>query len=234
MRPPDRSNGALRSFGPGDGRRAGADQRLSTMASSPRPWRPARTEPRSVRPCREPARRPLTAATNTSSPMPNARRAPIRRSAPQPSRRQQQRSEHQRVAIDHPVGRRSRRAAGRGTAAVTLQLDPPTTRDGPDSSRTQRPRRCVRACEVRGDDQSAAAASPRRRTARRCLVTSRGLPGNCTCERSPVMSTDAPVSDAHQSRPRNSGADLRKQGEPRPRTRPRSDEDPRSGPDLRK
>jgi hypothetical protein len=163
------------------------------------------------------------AATNTTSPMPNARRAPIRRSAPQP--RQQQRSEHQRVAIDHPVGRRSRRAAGRGTAAVTLQLDPPTTRDGSDPSRTQRSRRCVRACEVRGDDQSAAAASPRRRTARRCLVTSRRLPGNCTCERSPVMSTDVPVSDAHQSRPRNSVAELRKHGEPRPRTGPGLDED---------
>jgi len=43
------------------------------------------------------------------------------------------------------------------------------------------------------------------------------------------MSTDMPMSYAHQPRPRNSDADLRKQGEPRPRSRPRFNQDPRSG-----
>ena len=53
----------------------------------------------------------------------------------------------------------------------------------------------------------------------------RGSCGDCTCERCAVMSTDVQVSYAHQSRPRNSGADLRKQGEPRPRGRPRPSQD---------
>ena len=50
--------------------------------------------------------------------------------------------------------------------------------------------------------------------------------GDRTSKRSPVMSTDVPVSYAHQPRPRNSAADLRKQDEPRPRGGPRPSQDP--------
>jgi hypothetical protein len=74
-----------------------------------------------------------------------------------------------------------------------------------------------------------AASPPRKRNVSPRPSLPRG-PGSAMCAGCGAMSMDAQVSDAHQPRPRNWPAHLRKQGAPRPRGRPRLNEDPRSGP----
>ena len=131
------------SFGPGDGRRAGARLTPSTRASSLRPQRPARTEPRSMWPCRGPAPQAAEAATNITSSMPNARRAPIR-SLSAPSR-QQQRSEHQPVAIDRPLQTRditTEITTIEGSATLTTTASSVITKK-PQHRGRQRPNRAL-------------------------------------------------------------------------------------------